>query len=167
MWRFGDIVVGPLDLKGGFFTYGNRIALATIFADVSLTDYQKMKAAHRELYGYSCRWLPVRARTRRLDSIVEAMLYWIERERIAFDYTPTVEEQTAGIEQFNAEVGCFATIKALAKAYSKDPDEVLMWDYAKVFEILRTDLAEAKYNRRYSAVLQRKAKNNGHTKRKR
>lgn len=161
MIRIGDIVLGKLDLREGRFTYGNRIAIGMIFADGSLSEYQKLKAAHRELYGYSCRLLPMPARRKRLDEIVQAMLYWIEREKTSLDYTPTADEQAAGIAQFNKEVGVMGTIKALAKAYGEHPNNVLKWDYATVFEILRTDLAEVKYNRRFSAVARRNTKKNG------
>lgn len=167
MWRVGDIVIGRLDLRGGHFTYGNRIAIGMIFADAKASEYQKLKAAHKELYGYSCRWLPMTQRRKRLDEIVQAMIYWVEQEKTALDYTPTAEEQAAGIAQFNSEVGPMGTIKALAKAYSQDPDDVLKWDYAKVFEILRTDLAEVKYNRRFSAVARRNSKANGNNARTR
>lgn len=165
MWRIGDIVIGKLDLQGGRFTYGNRIAVGMIFSGEG-SEYRKMKALHKELYGYSCRWLPLRWRVKRFKAIAEALKLWVEREQQMLDYTPTADEQAAGLDQFNAEIGSMGTIKALAKAYSKDPDEVLQWDYAKVFEILRTDLAEVKFNRRFQAVVKRKT-SNGNNQRKR
>ena len=59
MIRIGKIVVGSLDIEGGEFTYGNRIALGAILSDESRSEYQRLKAAFRELYGYSCRLLPL------------------------------------------------------------------------------------------------------------
>lgn len=161
MIRIGDIVIGTLDIEGGRFTYGNRIAIGDIFSDESLSWYGKLKAAHKELYGYSCRLLPRKWRYNRLNVIVEGVRAWVAKEQELLHYTPTNDEVTAGLEEFGKKVGSLATVKALAKAYSKDPDDILRWSYSKVFGILYTDLEETLYNRRYSKVIHSKSQSNG------
>lgn len=161
MIRVGDIVIGRLDILGGCFTYGNRIAIGEIFADESLSWYGKLKAAHKELYGYTCRLLPRRWRYKRLAAIIEGIRSWMEKEQKLLHYTPTNDEVAAGLEEFGKKVGAMATVKALGKAYGKDPDEILRWSYSKVFGILYTDLEETMYNRRYTKVVRNKPYNNG------
>ena len=51
-----------------------------------------------------------------------------------------------------------STIKALAKAYGKDPDEILQWQYAKVFGILYTDLEERKFEKKYQQQINGKSR---------
>ncbi len=153
MIRIGKIVVGSLDIEGGEFTYGNRIALGAILSDESRSEYQRLKAAFRELYGYSCRLLPLGLRMRLFDRLVAGLTAWIRREEELLHYEPTAEEVAAGVGELTRRVGHFATLKALAKAYGRDPDEVLGWDYAKVFGILQTDLEEHKFEERYAKVI--------------
>lgn len=153
MIRIGKIVVGSLDIEGGEFTYGNRIALGDILSDESRSEYQRLKAAFRELYGYSCRLLPLGMRVRALRRIVEGVTAWVRKEGEMLHYEPSAEEVAAGVGELTRRVGNFPTIKALAKAYGRDPDEVLAWDYAKVFGILHTDLEEHKYEERYSKII--------------
>jgi len=50
------------------------------------------------------------------------------------------------------------TVKALAKAYAKDPDEIFKWKYSKVFGILYSDLEEHKFRQRYNKVIEQKYK---------
>lgn len=147
--RVGNIYLGTLDIQGGAFTYGNRIALAQIFSEDSLTEYQRLKAAHKELYGYSCRWLLPRPRYKRLMAIVEGVSYWCQLEAQELAYTPTADEVAAGIEDLQKKVGDLATIEAIAEKFSKDPDDVLRWSYSKVFGFLRTDLLRNKYMEKY------------------
>lgn len=147
--RLGNIYLGTLDIQGGAFTYGNRIAIGQIFNDGSLTEYQRLKAAHKELYGYSCRWLPLRRRYKRLMAIVEGVSYWCQIEAQELAYTPTADEIAAGIDDLRKKVGDLATIEAIAEKFSKDPDEVLQWSYSKVFGFLRTDLLRNKYMEKY------------------
>ena len=49
-------------------------------------------------------------------------------------------------------------IKALAKAYGKDPDEILRWQYGKVFGILYTDLEERKFEKKYQQQINGKSR---------
>lgn len=156
MLRIGKIVLGKVDMKGGEFTYGNRIVFIDIFRDKSLSEYQQLKAAFREIYGYSPRLLPIRMRYRWLMEIVEGIAYWCEVEQRELDYTPTADEVAAGVEDYQKKIGILGTIEALAEKFSQDPDTILRWSNSKVFGFLRKDLLEAKYRRRYDEVIRRK-----------
>ena len=50
-----------------------------------------------------------------------------------------------------------ATITALAKDYSKDPDEILEWKYGKVYNLLFTNLQSHLFRERLNKELERKA----------
>lgn len=158
MRRIGDIVLGTVNMADGEFTYGNRIALGEIFADDSLTDYYKLKKAFKEIYGYSCRWLPIKKRVRVLNDILKGLYDWVKREGQLLHYDPTSDEIAAGIKEYSKRVGSLATIQAIATKFSVDPDEVLKWDYGKVFGILFNDLELFKYNKRYSKVMDEKSR---------
>lgn len=139
------IVLHRINFESRDFTYGSRIALGDIFGASGVTEYGMLKNAFRELYGFSARLLPVRWRVRAFNHIIAGLTSWIEKEQKMLQYTPSSDELAAGVKELGEKVGNMATIKALAKAYSKDPDEILEWDYAKVFGILYTDLEERKY----------------------
>lgn len=139
------ILLHRIDFESKDFTYGNRIALGDVFAKEGVSEYQQMKAAFRELYGFSARLLPLGWRVKAFRHIVEGLKSWIEKEQQLLQYTPSSDELAAGVKELGEKVGNMSTIKALAKAYSKDPDEILRWDYSKVFGILYTDLEERKF----------------------
>lgn len=157
MIRIGDIVIGHLDIIGGEFTYGNRIAIGNIFGDEKKGIYRRLKEAHSEIYGYSCRWLPKRWRYKRLTAMAEGIRFWVEQEQAKLNYTPTADELAAGIEELGKKVGALSTIKSLAKTFATDPDVILRWPYSKVFGFLHLELQESNFNRRFSAVIKNKA----------
>ena len=145
MVRIGKYVIGHLDIAGGAFTYGNRIALGDIFRDDSRSTYQKMRDAFVELYGWSPRLLPIGRRVKALRRVVDEFKGWLEKEQQLLTFEPEPDQITAGI-------------KELAKAYSQDPDDILRWEYSKVFGILFTDLEEYKYEKRYNKVIDGKTR---------
>lgn len=146
------------DMAAGAFPYGARIALADIFAREGLSDYGKMKAAWRELYGWDARLLPPLARARAFRRMAEGLGGWVRRERELLRYTPTPDEAAAGYEAYCRRVGPSGAVYALAKDYGRDPDEILRWPYAKVFGILYHDLERLKFGRAYDKVLSDKHK---------
>lgn len=166
MYRIGRYTFGKLDIAGGRFTYGNRIAVGIIFSNDELTDYKKLKALYNELYGYSADWLPRSKRFKVLDRLAEGMADWVKKEQAMLHYEPKDEEKRAGIDDYSKKVGDFATIKALAKEYAQDPDTILKWDYGKVFGILYANLEEHKYHERYQRVIDDKYKRENYRYRK-
>lgn len=160
MLRVGKIVLGSVNMQEGAFTYGNRIALGDIFQDGDSTEYQKLKKAFKEIYGYSCRLLPIRKRVRVLNGIVSGLHEWVKREQELLNYEPSSDELAAGIREYSKKVGSFATIQSIAVKFGTDPDEVLKWEYAKVFGILYNDLEEFKYKERFRRVTDEKARRN-------
>lgn len=159
MIRIGRLKFGRLDLDGKDMTYGNRIALADIFSpSQGKTEYAKFCEAFKELHGYSARLVPLPLRVKRIYEITEGLRSWIEKEQQMLKYTPSSDEIAAGIEELGKKVGSMSTIKALAKAYGKDPDEILLWQYAKVFGILYTDLEERKFEKKYQQQINGKSR---------
>ena len=89
--------------------------------------------------------------------VLGGIKYWIEREQAELKYEPSAEEKAAGIAQFSLAVGEMATITALAKDYSKDPDDILEWKYGKVYNLLFTNLQSHLFRERLNKELERKA----------
>lgn len=145
MIRIGNIRLGKIDWDSNDFTYGQRIELGNIFADEESSHYSKLCRAFKVMYGFSRKVIPMRARIKRYDLILDGLKQWIEKERMLLNYTPTDDELNAGIKDLTEKVGNMSTIKQIAKTYGTDPDEVLKWAYSKVFIILYTDLEERKY----------------------
>ena len=135
-------------------TVDQAAAVKSIKAKVS--DIDKMKE------GMQC--LGVKWSLRNTSEIVEywyevllGIKCWIEREQTELKYEPSAEEKAAGIAQFSLVVGEMATITALAKDYSKDPDEILEWKYGKVYNLLFTNLQSHLFRERLNKELERKA----------
>ena len=129
-------MIQRIDIKGGQMTFGQRIELGRIITDKELTDIDKMKE------GMQC--LDVKWSLRNTSEIVEywyevllGIKYWIEREQTELKYE--------------------STITALAKDYSKDPDEILEWKYGKVYNLLFTNLQSHLFRERLNKELERKA----------
>lgn len=146
--RLGKYYIGKFSLRSDAFTYALRIEVGDCFGNDALSPYQRMKAAFIAVYGYSPTLLPLKMRVRWLNDIAEEFKTWIEQEQASLDYKPSAEEIAAGVEDFSQKVGHLGTIKSIAQAYSRDPDDVLQWPWGKVFGILSTDLQEFEYNKR-------------------
>lgn len=149
-------MIQRIDIQGGQMTFGQRIELGRIITEKELTDIDKMKE------GMKC--LEVKWSLRNTSEIIEywyealmGIKYWIEREQTELKYEPSAEEKAAGIAQLSLVVGEMATITALAKDYSKDPDEILEWKYGKVYNLLFTNLQSHLFRERLNKELERKA----------
>lgn len=148
MIRIGKIRIGRIDWDSADFTYGQRIELGEIFSDKEKSEYYRLCAAFRCMYGWSRRLVPMPVRIRMFSGIIDGLKAWIDKEQRMLAYAPSSDEVAAGIRELTAKVGNMSTIKSLAKAYNTDPDEVLRWPYGKVFVILYTDLEERKYEKK-------------------
>lgn len=152
------ITFGTRNVAAAEFTYAQRIELGKIFGDEQRSEYRRLVDAYKVLYGYSPRWLPFAFRYRRLQRLLEDFGRWIEIEQAQLDYKPDAAEIAAGVEELGKRIGAMGTLKALAKAYSTQPDKVLRWGYATVFGILYTDLQEYYYNKRLTKEREKEAK---------
>ena len=149
-------MIQRIDIQGGQMTFGQRIELGRIITEKELTDIDKMKE------GMQC--LGAKWSLRNTSEIVEywyevlmGIKYWVEREQTELKYEPSAEEKAAGIAQLSLVVGEMATITALAKDYSKDPDEILEWKYGKVYNLLFTNLQSHLFRERLNKELERRA----------
>jgi hypothetical protein len=150
------ILNSKIDVKGGKLTYGQRIELGKIF-EKSTDEIFLFKGIFSVLHGYSPKIREFKKLLPYFESIIEGLEHWLEAEK-ALNYEPSTEEKQAGIIELGKKIGEFGTIKALAKNYGKEPDEILKWEYGKVFGILYTDLEEFKFQKRYNEVIERKYK---------
>lgn len=170
MLRLGKIVLGRVNMDAGEFTYGNRIVLGQIFGSECECEgavaenahyLEQLRASHKEIYGYSARWLPVRKRLRRYREIVEGLTAWVKLEQIELHQEPTNEELSAGVKAYSEKVGDTATVLALADQFKCDPDTIRGWKYAKVFECLVADFQKAQYEERLFKEQSKTHKGNG------
>lgn len=145
-----------IDIKAGKMTYGQRIELGIILSNKDKNDFELFSDVFKCLYGrvpaasQIAKYIPF------FKEVIEGMLFWIEQESTMLKYEPSIEERRAGIKELSAKVGDLGIIKAIAKDYKKDPDEIFNWEYSKVFGILYTDLEESKYRKRYQEVISNK-----------
>ena len=149
----------PIDVKGGEFTFAQRLELGSILAQKDKPEYEMFLEAIKCLYGRE----PVgRVEYRQAFTLwqeaIEGLAFWVKVEAEQLKYHPTADENDAGIDRFSSEVGELGTVYSIAKAFGKDPDEILLWKYGKVFGYLRGQKAEADFQRRYQDVMKRKSK---------
>jgi hypothetical protein len=149
--------ISPIDVKGGKLTFGQRIELGKLYQS-QLSEVEKFEQTFQILHGFTPKPRHYKSLITYFNQIIEGITHWIKQETTLLNYQPSAEEKQAGITDFTAKVGEFTTIKAMAKTYGKDPDEILEWEYGKVFGILYTDLEEYKFNQRYNKIIQAKYK---------
>jgi hypothetical protein len=131
-------------------TFGQRNELGELFAG-NRTDVDKFRETFRILHDVTPDFgnaEEVRLYASYYAEIIDGLLFWMEREKLLLNYQPEPEEIRAGIRELSAKTGCYGVVKALAGAYAQDPDDILKWEYGKVFGIVYTDLEEFKYRER-------------------
>ena len=141
-------MIEKIDISAGKFTYAQRIELGKILTNIATHEIEKLKQTIRCLHGFELMITPDNAvfYADYFEEILEGVLSWIEKEKM-LQYKPTPEEVKAGIKDLSEKIGDFGTIKALAKEYNRDPDEILQWEYGKVFGILYTDYEQYKFQK--------------------
>ena len=152
-------MLNKIDIAAGKMTYSQRIELGKILIS-DCSTFDKLIQSIKCLHDFDVQILPGNAQFYGdyFEEICEGILSWVEKEQKLLTYKPTPEELKAGIKELSEKVGDFGTIKALAKAYHKDPDEILSWEYGKVFGILYTDMEEFRFSQRYEKVIKDKYK---------
>lgn len=151
------IILSKIDVKGGKLTYGQRIALGKIL-EKEQDEYLMIREIIYCLHKYYPKNSEIIILSEYINEIIEGIIYWVERENTMLNYEPSPEEKRAGVLELSKKIGHFGTIKSLAKNYSKEPDEILNWEYGKIFGILYTDLEEYKYQIRYNKEIEKKYK---------
>lgn len=154
----GNVIKTKIDIKEGKMTFGQRIDLGKIFQDINTSESEKFEKTIFCLHKYKPKPKEYALLFDYFEDIIQGIIHWIETEQTMLKYDPTSDELAAGIKEFSLKVGEFGTVKALAKAYSKDPDEILEWEYGKIFGILYTDLEEHKFQKTYNKVIENKSK---------
>jgi hypothetical protein len=137
------------DVKEGKLSFGQKIELVKI-ALSTIADCEKAKEMIRCLGGKINKITPFNVGwvAKYITEVNEGLVYWAELEAKCLKYEPTMEERKSGYMEISKKFGDFATIEALANKYKKDPDDILKWEYGKVFTILWKDLEEHKITMR-------------------
>ncbi|MDR1416268.1 MAG: hypothetical protein LBJ57_02460 [Prevotellaceae bacterium] len=146
-----------VDIVGGKLTFYHRIELGKIIAS-GCDPAQALREVMRCLHGVEVdpkKESDLRGYVAYFEEIVRGISFWVEQEK-RLRYDPTPEELQAGIRQMYRNIGEFGTLTAIAQAYAKDPDEVLQWEYGKVFGLLMTDFEKAKFQQRLQSIHDRK-----------
>lgn len=148
-------IAGPvkIDIRGGKLTYGQRIELGEILAREGASVSEKYTATMKCLYPdwvqtFTPEWVAW------FEEVIEGLRFWMERETTMLAYQPTAEEIAAGINNLGKKLGPMMTVMTLAEKFGKDPDEILQWEYGKVFGLLYADLESFKYQRNYRKVIE-------------
>ncbi|MDE5709162.1 MAG: hypothetical protein K2I32_06935 [Alistipes sp.] len=142
-----------IDIRGGKLTYGQRIEIGEILAREGASVSEKytatMKCLHPDwVQAFTPEWIAW------FEEVVDGLRYWMERETTMLAYQPTAEEIAAGINNLGKKLGPMMTVMTLAEKFGKDPDEILQWEYGKVFGLLYADLEGFKYQRNYRKVIE-------------
>lgn len=149
-------MIKKIDIKGGEFTWGQRIALGQIVSDQTKTEYDIANDILECLHGpdhddvYKC--------ADYLEEIADGLAYWVKKEQEELALEHSAEELEAGYRQFSESVGNMASIISVAKAYGQNPEEVLNWKYATIFMHLKVEVESEKFNRRLQKVYEKKSK---------
>lgn len=147
--------IRKVDIIGGQMTFGQRIELGRIFTDLRTTQADKfrmtMECIHPGFKPSYTVW-----ELAYFEEILKGIQHWIKREKNELHYKPSAEEISAGIELLTLRVGEMGTITALAEKFSQDPDTILTWKYAKVFNILFNNLQSYLYKDRLEKQLAKK-----------
>ena len=152
-----QIIKSKIDVKGGKLTFGQRIELGKIFQTED-TEVRKFEKVFQLLHFYTPCPDDYSLLLDYFKEILDGLTFWIESETKLLKYEPSPEEIQAGIKDLSAKIGEFGTVKAIAKTYSKDPDEILKWEYGKIFGILYSDLEEYLFQKRLNKVIEQKHK---------
>lgn len=144
-----------IDIRGGKLTYGQRIELGDILSKEDTSISEKYISTMKCLYPewkqtFSSKWVEW------FEEVVEGVRYWMQREATMLAYQPTAEELAAGINNLGKKLGPMMTVMTLAEKFGRDPDEILQWDYGKVFGLLYADLEGFKYQKNYRKVMESK-----------
>ena len=144
-----------IDIKGGKLTYGQRIELGQIHFNDKLTASERYIASMECLHPgwehvFTPEWIAWYA------EVIEGIEYWMRRESTMLNYTPSGDELAAGFGDLGKTLGPMMTVMTLAEKFSRDPDEILTWEYGKVFGLLYADLENFKFQRRLRRIMENK-----------
>lgn len=147
-----------IDVKGGELTYGQRIEIGHILANVgNIPEWRLCKDVILTLHPNTTYKASVK-NIEYFEDILEGIKHWADEEDSKLKPSYTQEEIQAGIEQLGAKLGALPTPTTLGERFGKDPDEILEWKYVKVFGILYLDKQTHEYNKRLHEVYRQKSK---------
>lgn len=150
------IATKPRDIRGGDFSYGERIALARVLRNESLTDYQRVRETIQVLHDIEVTPEEAAGLTEYVTEIIEGFCEWIEREANELNIPPTADEIQAGVDRFAEACGDMGNVVGLAEQFHCTFEEVYKRPYLEVFTIQKIHTERTKYERRLTEVYSRK-----------
>lgn len=143
------------DIKGGDFTYGERIALGRLLAQEK-SEYQLIKGVIEILHEVEI--TPDDALNLReyVATIIEDFGKWLERENTELHIEPTPEEVQAGVDKLSKACGDMGVVVSLAEKYQCSFEQVYKMPYVEVFTIQKVGVERQKFERRLNEVYRRK-----------
>ncbi len=137
-------------------TYGHRVALGRLFSQ-GKSNAAVCREAIRILHPDVEHVNICRENMEYVNSIYEAISWWIEQEKKFLKYEPTAEEKSAGVARVS-EMGARGTATSIGKDYGITPSKVFDWAYGDVFSVLELDVRKAMFQRRLHEQRERKRK---------
>ena len=147
--------IKTVNVKSGFFTYSQRIELSQILTGEK-TDHENFIAVMTCFLGFTPSIKQYKKIFDYFTYILKSLTFWAEIEQRSLKYIPTTEEINAGIEDLAKNCGVQPTLYSLSRSFGADPDEILKWKYAKIFNILVSDANSAKYQKKYNDIMMKK-----------
>jgi hypothetical protein len=120
-------------------TFNQRIELGKLYG-MNIPDFEKYEKVFVLLQGREPQEADLKGWTEYLWNTAVSFSYWMKQERLLRTEPISIKQSAPGQTKYSVT----DTIYALAKKYSVKPEEVLNWDYEKVFNILLTDLENYK-----------------------
>jgi hypothetical protein len=120
-------------------TFNQRIELGKLYG-MNIPDFEKYEKVFVLLQGREPQEADLKGWTEYLWNTAVSFSYWMKQETLLRSESTINKQSVPGQKEYSVT----DTINALAKKYSVKPEEVLNWDYEKVFNILLTDLENYK-----------------------
>jgi len=132
-------------------TLSQRSDLGTILS-ADTTELEKFNAVFYCLHDFTPKPNQYAELIEYFKEIIDGIIFWSDVENRELKYEPTAKERQAGIEELNANMGCFGVADSIGQRYSIDPDIIMGWKYSKVFLILVKDYRDAKFKRKLTEL---------------
>lgn len=143
------------DIKGGAFTYGERIQLEQILR-AEMGDYERISAVIECLHDIKIEPENAVALAPYVERVLLDFAEWIKREARELHIPPTNEEMEAGIEELSKKCGDMGNVVTLAERFQCTFEEIYKRSYLEIYAILKVGAERTKYERRLSQVYSKK-----------
>lgn len=150
------------DIESGDMLYGERIQLARIFSDGQSTDFDKIRETIKLLHDLEVGPKEAAELQPYVERIIRAFNDWLEREQKECSVQPTQDQSAAGFQILADELGDMGNVVQIAEQRGWTFEQVLKLPYTEVFTIWKVSAANARFEQRYMALMERKSNKHGY-----